>query len=101
MSGTAALQRKCEFPMNHFTYKIVPHDGGYAYTVDGVFSEPFATHDAAVAAARRASLAAPRRSNMKPPTANGIPRPPPATIAQTPRSRTAGNIPADQAVISH
>jgi hypothetical protein len=41
--------------MNHFTYKIVPHDGGYAYTVDGVFSEPFATHDAAVAAARRAA----------------------------------------------
>jgi hypothetical protein len=55
MSGTAALQRKCEFPMNHFTYKIVPHDGGYAYTVDGVFSEPFATHAAAVAAARRAA----------------------------------------------
>jgi len=55
MSGTAALQRKCEFPMNHFTYKIVPHDDGYAYTVDGVFSEPFATHAAAVAAARRAA----------------------------------------------
>jgi hypothetical protein len=30
-----------EFPMTHVTYKIVEHDGGWAYTVDGVFSEPF------------------------------------------------------------
>ena len=28
--------------MTHVTYKIVEHDGGWAYTVDGVFSEPFA-----------------------------------------------------------
>jgi hypothetical protein len=33
-----------EFPMSHVTYKIVQHDGGWAYTVDGVFSEPFANH---------------------------------------------------------
>src|SRR5271168_3340790 len=41
--------------MSHVTYKIVQHDGGWAYTVSGVFSEPFATHAAALAAARRAA----------------------------------------------
>jgi hypothetical protein len=41
--------------MSHVTYKIVQHDGGWAYTVNGVFSEPFATHAAALAAARRAA----------------------------------------------
>ena len=44
-----------EFPMSHVTYKIVQHDGGWAYTVDGVFSEPFPNHAAALAAARRAA----------------------------------------------
>jgi hypothetical protein len=44
-----------EFSMSHVTYKIVQHDGGWAYMVDGVFSEPFATHAAALAAARRAA----------------------------------------------
>jgi Uncharacterized protein conserved in bacteria (DUF2188) len=44
-----------EFPMNHVTYKIVEHDGGWAYTVNGVFSEPFRSHAAALAAARRAA----------------------------------------------
>ena len=44
-----------EFPMTHVTYKIVQHDGGWAYTVDGVFSEPFPTHAAALAAAKRAA----------------------------------------------
>jgi len=42
-----------EFPMSHVTYKIVEHDGGWAYTVDGVFSEPFPNRAAALAAARR------------------------------------------------
>jgi hypothetical protein len=41
--------------MTHVTYKIIQHDGGWAYTVDGVFSEPFPTHGAALAAARRAA----------------------------------------------
>jgi uncharacterized protein DUF2188 len=41
--------------MSHVTYKIVEHDGGWAYTVNGVFSESFATHTAALAAARRAA----------------------------------------------
>jgi hypothetical protein len=34
-------------------YKIVQHDGGWAYTVDGVFSEPFPSHAAALRAAKR------------------------------------------------
>jgi hypothetical protein len=41
--------------MNHITYKVVRHDDGWAYTVDGVFSEAFPTHAAALAAARRAA----------------------------------------------
>jgi hypothetical protein len=44
-----------EFAMTRVTYKIVQHDGGWAYTVDGVFSEAFATHAAALAAAKRAA----------------------------------------------
>ena len=41
--------------MSHITYRIVEHDGGWAYTVNGVFSEAFATHAAALAAAKRAA----------------------------------------------
>jgi Uncharacterized protein conserved in bacteria (DUF2188) len=37
------------------TYEIVQHDGGWAYRVDGVFSETFATHDLARHAAERAA----------------------------------------------
>ncbi len=40
-------------PMSHVIYKVVRHDEGWAYTVDGVFSEPFRTHAEALAAARR------------------------------------------------
>jgi hypothetical protein len=39
--------------MTHVTYQIVEHDGGWAYKADGVFSEAFATHEDALAAARR------------------------------------------------
>jgi len=39
--------------MAHVTYKIVKHDGGWAYQASGVFSETFASHDAALKAARR------------------------------------------------
>jgi len=39
--------------MAHVVYKIVRHDDGWAYTVDGVFSESFPTHAEALAAARR------------------------------------------------
>jgi hypothetical protein len=41
--------------MSHVTYRIVRHDEGWAYMVNGVFSEPFPTHDAALAAARTAA----------------------------------------------
>lgn len=41
--------------MAHVTYHIVQHDGGWAYRVDGTYSETFASHDKAKAAARRAA----------------------------------------------
>ena len=41
--------------MSHLTYEIVQHDGGWAYKVDGVFSEPFPTHAQALAAAQAAA----------------------------------------------
>ena len=41
--------------MSHLTYRIVQHDGGWAYTVNGVYSEAFASHASALAAARRAA----------------------------------------------
>ncbi|WP_297368396.1 DUF2188 domain-containing protein [Acidocella sp.] len=34
-------------------YRVTPHDGGWAYTFDGVFSESFPTREAALKAARR------------------------------------------------
>ena len=41
--------------MVEVTYEIVEHDGGWAYKVDGVFSEPYPSHAAALAAAQRAA----------------------------------------------
>lgn len=41
--------------MAEVTYEIVEHDGGWAYRVDGVYSETFPSHDAALEAARRAA----------------------------------------------
>jgi hypothetical protein len=41
--------------MAHVTYKVVRHDDGWAYTAGGTFSESFPTHQAALAAARRAA----------------------------------------------
>jgi hypothetical protein len=41
--------------MNHVTYTVVEHDGGWAYKVGDVFSETFPTHDAAHVAAARAA----------------------------------------------
>jgi len=37
------------------TYVIVEHDGGWAYKLDGVFSEPFPSHEAARRADHRAA----------------------------------------------
>jgi hypothetical protein len=41
--------------MSEVTYEIVEHDGGWAYKVDGVFSEPYPTHAAALKAAKNAA----------------------------------------------
>ena len=41
--------------MAKLTYEIVEHDGGWAYRVDGTYSETFRTRDAARAAAERAA----------------------------------------------
>jgi hypothetical protein len=41
--------------MTKITYEIVEHDGGWAYRVDGVFSETFSSHDIARRAAERAN----------------------------------------------
>jgi hypothetical protein len=41
--------------VTHVTYKIVEHDGGWAYKVGDVFSESFPSKGAAHAAAARAA----------------------------------------------
>jgi hypothetical protein len=41
--------------MTKVTYEIVEHDGGWAYRVDGVYSEAYPSHDLARAAAERAA----------------------------------------------
>ena len=41
--------------MTKITYEIVEHDGGWAYRVEGVFSETFPSHDLARKAAERAA----------------------------------------------
>jgi hypothetical protein len=41
--------------MSKVTYHIVEHDGGWAYRVDGVYSETFPTHEDARRAAERAA----------------------------------------------
>jgi len=41
--------------VSHITYHIVPHDGGWAYKAEDVFSETFATREQARAAAELAA----------------------------------------------
>lgn len=41
--------------MTKLVYHIVQHDGGWAYRVDGSYSETFPSHDAAKRAANRAA----------------------------------------------
>ncbi|MGA9659573.1 MAG: DUF2188 domain-containing protein [Asticcacaulis sp.] len=41
--------------MTKVIYKVVQHDGGWAYTVDGTYSETFNSHEAALKAARKAA----------------------------------------------
>lgn len=39
--------------MSRVVYEVVEHDGGWAYRLDDVYSETFATHDEALTAARQ------------------------------------------------
>ena len=39
--------------MNQVIYRVVKHEGGWAYKSGGVFSEAFSSHDDAVKAAKR------------------------------------------------
>ena len=41
--------------MSQVSYEVIEHDGGWAYRSDGVYSETFAAHDRARAAAERAA----------------------------------------------
>lgn len=41
--------------MTEVVYRIVEHDGGWAYTVEGTYSETYPNREAALAAARRAA----------------------------------------------
>src|SRR4029450_2087977 len=56
--------------MVEVTYEIVEHDGGWAYKVDGVFSETFPTHADALAAAQAAA-----EEQTVPGQAAGTPKP--------------------------
>jgi hypothetical protein len=49
------MDQPSEQAMTKITYEIVEHDGGWAYRVDGVFSETFPSHDMARRAAERAA----------------------------------------------
>ena len=42
--------------MTKIVYEVVEHDGGWAYKLGDVFSETFRSHDAALAAAKRAAI---------------------------------------------
>ena len=48
-----AFQVHAEAEMTEAKYKIVEHDGGWAYKLGDVFSETFPTHEAALRASRR------------------------------------------------
>src|SRR3984885_15684961 len=49
------LRRFLEDGMSKITYKVVKHDGGWAYEANGTYSEPFPTREAARKAARLAA----------------------------------------------
>jgi uncharacterized protein DUF2188 len=72
--------------MAKIVYQIVQHDGGWAYKVDGSFSESYRNHEDAVAAAKRA--AAEQERNTRTRRASGMWSSIPAPTALPPRSRT-------------
>lgn len=53
LARMAARPRRGVKGMVKIHYRVVQHDGGWAYRLGDVFSEPFPSHDAALAAARR------------------------------------------------
>ena len=53
--------------MSVVKYEILEHDGGWAYRVNGTYSETFPSHDAAARAARIAA-----REQEQPGTTTGI-----------------------------
>jgi hypothetical protein len=55
LNGKVIVSESKRHAMPDLTYEIVQHDGGWAYKVDGVFSESFLTHAEALAAAQLAA----------------------------------------------
>jgi hypothetical protein len=53
--GAKLSVQQQERPMAQVKYEVVEHDGGWAYKVGGTFSETFASHDTASAAAHKAA----------------------------------------------
>ena len=55
VSASKPLRRSISWngAMTKIVYRIVEHDEGWAYQVDGVFSETFPSHDAAPRGATR------------------------------------------------
>lgn len=51
------VSRTTERPVADITYEIVEHDGGWAYKVNDVFSESFASRQEATSAAEQAAAA--------------------------------------------
>jgi hypothetical protein len=52
--------------MNRITYRVVKHDGSWAYEANGTYSEQFRTRDAARKAARLAAIAQPAGNGTAP-----------------------------------
>ncbi len=42
--------------MTKIVYEIIPHDGGWAFKLDGTISQSYLTHDAAYDAAKRVAM---------------------------------------------
>ena len=53
--------------MNKIIYRVIKHDGGWAYQANGTYSEQFRTRDAARKAARSAAIAQAAANGTAPP----------------------------------
>ena len=86
--------------MTHIIYKVVRHEDGWAYTVNGAFSESFPTHAQALGAdavlgtlkgslpvASTLRRVRPNPSNTRTRRANGIRNSPSAATGRRPTSR--------------